>query len=142
LPVPVQLIGESKDTIVVFNHTFSGEAYLVNPGFVIKSVIFDPDLWLVSQYNSITFGVNDLPENKELLLLPNPTSDFLTVQHNLGRIYSIEIISLDGKVEPIEYDDTSDTEQKVDVSYLKSGIYMLRIGYEQGIISRKFIVNR
>jgi hypothetical protein len=142
MPVPVQLIGESKDTLVVFNHTFSGEAYLVNPGFVIKAVIFDPDLWLLSKNNSISLGINDLPKGKKLILVPNPASDFLLIQHNLGKINSMEIMTLDGKSDPIEFNNTGDTEQKINIQHLKAGTYLLRIGYKESAITRKFIITR
>jgi aminopeptidase N len=142
MPVPVQFFGEGKDTVMVFNHTFSGETFSVNPGFAIESMKFDPEYWLVSASNTLTLGVDDLPAGKELLLMPNPASDFLTVQHNLGRIKSLEILNLEGKQESISLKNEIETGFEINTQQLSSGVYLLRLKCKEGIVTRKFIIQR
>ena len=140
MPVPVQFFGAGKDTILVFNHTYSGEEFTVNPGFAIDSMKFDPDLQLISAKNTIAaVGIDDLPAGKELKLMPNPAGDYLYVQHNLGRINSIEILNMDGKQESISIKKDEKTDIEINIRELNSGIHLLRMCYKDGIVIRKFI---
>lgn len=142
LPVPIQFFGKGRDTTIVFNHTFSGEIFFINPGFSIDSMKFDPELWLVSAKNNITLGINDLPAGKEIKLRPNPASDLLYVQHNLGKINSLEILNLEGKQESIRIKKEEENHFEINTQMLSPGMYLLRITYKEGIVTRKFIVKR
>ena len=143
MPVPIKFFGAGKDTLLVFNHTYSGEEFTVNPGFVIDSMEFDPDLWLVSGKNQIIpTGIENLPAGKELKLMPNPSGDYLYIEHNLGKINSLEIFSLDGKKESINLNNDKDGKTdglEINIQKLKSGMYLLRIAYQDGTVTRKFI---
>ena len=139
MPVPIRFFGEGKDTLMVFNNTFSGQKFLANPGFSIDSLQFDPELWIVSDNNTISLS---LPAGKPLTLMPNPASDFLFVQHNLNEINSLEIISLDGKSEPVQVAGDGKYFLKINTQHLASGMYLLRIDSPQGIEIRKFIIKR
>jgi len=142
MPVPVQFFGAGKDTIIVFNHTYSGEIFSANPGFAVDSLKFDPDLWLLSANNVTTLGKDDLPAGKNLTLIPNPATDHLYIQHNLGKINSIEILAMDGKAETIQLKTQDDSHLEIDIQHLDAGMYLLRIGYQDGIVTRKFLVKR
>lgn len=142
MPVPIQFFGSGKDTILVFDHTTSGQVFEVNPGFVVDSVKFDPDLWLVSANNSITLGTHDLPAGKKLLLMPNPANDKLYIEHNLGDLSLLKIISVDGKHQQVVAVNEGSDRVQILTGHLKPGIYLLQIKYPGGIVTRKFIVNR
>jgi hypothetical protein len=142
MPVPVQFFGAGTDTVIVFDHTFSGQVFSANPGFRVDSVKFDPEMWLVSANNEVTLGKEDLPFGKSLLLLPNPASDYLYIQHNLGKINSLEILSMEGKAELTNSDAEGDLLTKINIKNLKPGMYILRIVYPEGKVTRKFVVNR
>jgi len=142
LPVPIQFWGGGKDTIIVFNNTFSGEVFAASTGFAIDSVKFDPDLWLISAHNTVTLGKNELPAGKTLVLQPNPANDFLYVKHNLGKILSLEILSLDGKQVTNPKIVEEGKGLKINIQQLKPGMYLLRINYPEGIVTRKLLINR
>ncbi len=142
MPVPVKFYGGGKDTLLVFNHTYSGQMFLTNLDFAIDSIKFDPDLWLISTLDTITLGKSDLPIGKSLTLLPNPANDFLIVKHNLIEINSLEIIAMDGKRENIQYGMQGKENLKISTNQLKPGIYILRLAYWNGIVARKFVVKR
>ena len=138
--VPIKFFGAGKDTICVFNHTYSGEEFTANPGFTIDSMQFDPDLRLISVKNKITAaGIDELPAGKELKLMPNPAGDYLYVQHNMDKINSLEIFNMEGKQESLNLIKDEKTDIKLNIQKLKSGIYLLRIAYKDGIVTTKFI---
>ncbi len=142
MPVPVQFFGAEKDTIIVFNHKFSGEMFDINPGFTITSIKFDPDLWLISANNKVTLGIDDLPAGKELKLMPNPANDFLMIRHTLGKISSFDILTMDGKTQVSTLKKQGSDYFEIDTRNLKPGIYLLRIWYKEGSVTRKFMVKR
>jgi hypothetical protein len=142
MPVPVQFFGNGKDTTMVFNNTYSGEKFNVNPGFTIDSVKFDPELWIVSANDTITLGISDLPIGKQLTIMPNPASDFLTVKHNLGKIISLEILNMEGKRQSVQLKKEIESLVVINTQHLKPGMYILRIAFDKGVVTRKFIVKR
>jgi len=137
LPVPVEFFGEGRDTVIVFNNTFSGQLFITNPGFKIDSLKFDPDLRLVSSKNKI-----NLLTGTSLVLMPNPASDFLYVQQNLGIINSFEIFSMDGKLVTKETENEAIARLEINTQNLKAGVYLLRINYSDRVETRKFVVKR
>ena len=137
MPVPVQFFGEGRDTVMVFDHTFSGQLFNVNPGFAIDSAKFDPDLRLVSAKNTI-----NMLAGKSLVLKPNPAVDFLVIQQNLGIINSLEIFTMDGKLVSVIPGKAGFTRMEINTKNLKSGMYLLRIKLDDGIVTKKFIVKR
>jgi hypothetical protein len=137
LPVPVEFFGGGRDTVIVFNNTFPGQLFVTNPGFKIDSLKFDPDLWLVSANNKL-----NLLASTSLVLMPNPASDFLYVQQNLGIINSYEIFSMDGKLVANEPENEAIARLEINTRNLKAGMYLLRIIYEDRIETRKFIIKR
>lgn len=142
MPVPVKFFGENRDTTIVFIHTFSGQIFAANPGFAIDSVKFDPDLWLISSNNSVILGKEDISADKTLDLMPNPASDLLYIRNNLGIINSFEILTMEGKLLRIEHVKRKNANLMVKTQNLKAGMYILRISYKDGVVSRRFIVKR
>ena len=72
-------------------------------------------------------------------IYPNPVGDVLYVQHNPGKVNSLEILNLDGKKESIRVKKEEETGIEIDIQKLKSGMYLLRIDCNEGIVARKFL---
>ncbi len=142
MPVPIKFYGAGTDTLMVFNHTFSGQVFAANPGFSVDSTQFDPDQWLISSNNSVVLGKDDLPADKILDLMPNPAGDMLYVRNNLGFINSFEILTMEGKLIRTEQLRRKNENLMVKTQNLKAGMYLLRISYTDGVVSRRFIVKR
>ncbi len=79
LPVPVRLWNATQDTIVVLDHTFSGQTFDVLPGFPVDSVSIDPEIWLLSANNLVTEVPEQVRSTGWVRLFPNPASDQLQV---------------------------------------------------------------
>ncbi|MEZ4757342.1 MAG: M1 family aminopeptidase [Flavobacteriales bacterium] len=79
LPVPVRLWNATQDTIVVLDHTFSGQTFDVIPGFLVDSVAIDPDIRLLSAQNVVT-AVPELARGTGTVrLFPNPANELMQV---------------------------------------------------------------
>lgn len=71
-------------------------------------------------------------ETQKFEVFPNPASEFLTVKGE--SIEKIEVFDMFGKRIPVSFEN-----EKVDVTPLLNGIYLLRIKNGEGIFSEKFL---
>lgn len=77
MPVPVRFSGQGQDTILRFEHSFSGQSFTAQLPFTVSSVAIDPDLWLISANNTVqkVSGTTDLPaELTAFQVIPNPAN--------------------------------------------------------------------
>jgi PKD repeat protein len=80
-------------------------------------------------------GVKSLDDSAEgFKLYPNPASEIINVTPD-GLVYKIEIVDMLGK----HYTVQLRNQNRIDVSELPAGNYMLRITMESGLISKGFI---
>ncbi len=140
LPVPLKFYRNGQDTLVVFDHTFSGQVFEFDPGFRIDSVKVDPDLWLISANNQVALGREELPAGKFLQLQPNPASEILQVLHNLGTFSTITITSLNGIKVPGRLIENTNERLILDINHLANGSYLLNLYSGSNHWVRKFVV--
>ncbi|MFA7627736.1 MAG: T9SS type A sorting domain-containing protein, partial [Candidatus Kapaibacterium sp.] len=84
--------------------------------------------------NGSTTSVSDLESNSGLLIQPNPSSDFITIQFQPtegfepSEGYKVQILDVLG-IEVMSVGTGLDlSQQRIDVSHLPAGVYFIRIG--------------
>jgi aminopeptidase N len=82
MPVPVQFKGEGKDSTIVFDHTASGQVFYINLAFKPDSILFDPDIHILSAHNDVMDEQVYLRSLKSIVIYPNPASDVVNVEVN------------------------------------------------------------
>lgn len=142
LPVPMRFFGEGKDTLMVFDHTFSGQVFEFDPGFTIDSVHIDPDYWLITANNQVALGIDDLTAGQYFRLSPNPAANYLEAIHNLGKIDRISVSGLNGMEQKVTLIENSTGRLILDIRSIVQGIYFLKIGTGRMELARKFIIAR
>lgn len=145
MPVPIRFKNASRDTIVVFNHQYSGQDFTVNLGFAADSVFFDPQLKLLSAKNTVTRETADQQAN-QVKLFPNPSPGklFVTLKNptdkklqlrlfnNLGQLVYRRQLNLSGRDELLD----------IPLQNLARGIYILTIKGEKDIDITHKIMHR
>jgi hypothetical protein len=91
------------------------------------------DFWVV-KLEGDTLGVNDSMIKNGISVSPNPASDKISIQ-TFKLFISANIYSILG-----EHVYTT-SRNEIDVSNYKSGIYLLKIKTEQGVFTKKIIIN-
>jgi hypothetical protein len=138
MPVPIEFKDASHDTILVFDNTFSGQQYTVNPGFHADTLIFDPKLWLVCTHDPIVLGMKEYNEFREISIFPNPVTDILTVGSSNGNIQNVDIYDIRGRlVLPLISNPSANTELKINLSDLPDGIYFLKAIVDGNVLVKK-----
>lgn len=139
MPVPVRFSGQGEDSILVFDHAFSGQQFTINLPFTIESVTVDPDLWLISATNKTLVGTHDLLDPAIALdIYPNPVADQLTLSMPAGwSIQAVSIISASGAV----VQSGQSSIRTLTTTALPSGLYTLQVQTDRGTVVKKFVKN-
>lgn len=138
MAVPVQFFINGKDTILRFDHNFSGESFNVNLVGKIDSIKFDPELWLISKNNSITVSTSDIKENVlDFEIYPNPGDNGFYITSTSDPIEVISIWDATGKqIRNIQSGLKGDF---VNTDSLPCGSYFILIQTKKGIFSQKWL---
>ncbi len=134
MPVPVKFFGSGKDTTIVFDHTSNAQLFRIYPRFEIDSVKFDPEQWLISAANNVTF--HEKPEVSEVY--PNPVVDFLRISMPEGKLNTLTITDFSGRQVNAVY-AIQGAGISIDARNLSSGMYIARIHATSGIRVVKFV---
>ena len=133
MPIPVQFIGEGKDSIVRFENDMNGQLFSVTLPFKVDSVSFDPDLHLISFDNTIVRvpGFDDVT----LSLFPNPSADNINLFFSAAFVpREISIYDLAGRE---IYSSIIEVNRNLGVYPIKAstvaaGIYLIKVKDDYG----------
>ena len=95
----------------------------VSEGFVNSTII------------SSTLGIDDEVLNSEITIFPNPTSEFININSTL-LIERVELFDILGK----KMLSTATTNQ-LKIDHLSSGMYLLKLLSEKGILTKKVLIH-
>jgi aminopeptidase N len=154
-PVPIKLINKrlGKDTTVVLNLTQNNQTFNIRlnnaiVGF-IDSIVFDPELWLLSRNNTVKATVMIATQETDnqwiTQLSPNPATNNLTVKFKgeKSELISLEIVNELGQTVlknsvNANYGDNATT---LNINDLPNGFYVLKLSTASKIGTQKFIKN-
>jgi aminopeptidase N len=93
MPIPVRAYGEGADTIYRLDHLYSGQNFRVEVPFIVDSINFDPDLWLVTGNNDLSF------DSKESFIevYPNPAGSDVKINSS-DPLEEVKIYDASGRV--------------------------------------------
>lgn len=126
MPVPVRFFNSQHDTIVVFNHLYNNQEFEISLPFKPSQVRFDPELWLISGYNTIYVNVETFDSVEQIKAYPNPVAETLYIELMKPSEVLVMITDMQGK---IMYNERIFIPHRaeLDISKLKTGAYILYI---------------
>ena len=95
----------------------------------------------IGNYNDPKTGINDLPI-KELKIFPNPAGDILNLDwyENLSsKMQELSIINSEGKT--VKEIHNFQTNSIINIEDLNSGLYILKLQFDESTVCRKFLKN-
>lgn len=123
---------------MIVNNQFNGESFWLDPGFVADSVVFDPDLWLVTKNNSLTMGVKEDLNTSSISIFPNPTEDFLNIKNDLTTTLQWSVFSCEGRL-LLSGSAQASQLQTIDITALAKGLYFIKLSDSKTSFTRKFV---
>jgi len=95
-------------------------------------LIWDGSQFLYFKKKSVTTGISETAKNSSFEMFPNPATNELNIACN-ETFSKVDIYSISGKLE------LSTSQNKMDVSELSQGIYLVKVYSQNGIATQKFI---
>ncbi|MCW3126023.1 MAG: peptidase rane alanine aminopeptidase [Bacteroidetes bacterium] len=141
MPVPVKFIGQHADTTLILDHTASGQEFRFDIPFAIDSVIIDPELWLISDQNT----VRKLPAPDQedfVIVLHNPVHDDLTVWYDSKNYNHVKLnlYNMSGQVVLSENIPAGNGDYySTAVSPLPAGIYVVKVSTEKTTLTQRVL---
>lgn len=148
MPIPLRFTGTNgKDTTVVLNNTGNFQTFSIPLKGLnyIKSIEFDPDLWILSKGNLVVIKTptQDIDNHNFMKISPNPVADELSIlyKNESNESVNIDIINTFGQVVFNEKRITSIGENTLTLSIpqISSGLYFLRMSSTKGQAVKKFM---
>ncbi|MEM9935327.1 MAG: M1 family aminopeptidase [Bacteroidota bacterium] len=139
MPVPVKAVWAQKDTILVLDHTQKRQTFAVNLDFQVESVRFDTERWLLAKVAEVTVSNEDLLEEEDISLFPNPASD--QVKLTFGEVppsATVSVLNSLGQV-LIKREVFQAPEITLPINRYPAGVYTISIETEGALMSRKFV---
>jgi aminopeptidase N len=125
LPIPIRFSNQSQDTIITFNHTFSGQVFTTQLPFEVNDVVFDPELRIISANNTIT-SISENPKFERIEILPNPVSESFSLSRVDPRVSSVQLHNLSGKM-VYSYPISAIQNNAFMLPSIASGLYFVEI---------------
>lgn len=135
MPVPLLFRGAGVDSTVVLDNTANDQVFSFHLPFPVDTVLFDPEIWLISGQNLVT-QVPAREAAPTLAIHPNPSSTRIFWQApHLGRMVRVSVLDAGGR--RVLKPGTRATS--VDISRLPSGPYVLELVGDKGVRRGRFI---
>lgn len=140
MPVQIQFKNNQKDTTITFDNTYNNQLFSTYLGFTPTQVIFDPHKWLVAYLQGITTSTEEeILDNT--ILFPNPSDGKFTIMGDKNiKIDGVKVFTMNGKLVFEQKKFKSNTSQIEINSGLSSGLYIVKIMSDNGIIEKKISI--
>jgi len=139
LPIPIEFKNQTQDTIIRFDNTSSGQAYSVTIPFTVDSVIFDPELWIISANNTITTSISENELHRQISISPNPAQD--KIQITFSKTYAdmeVKLLDVTGRTIK-EYSANGLKNLEINIDEIPGGFYFVQLNSGEMNFSRKMI---
>lgn len=122
--VPIGVYSSQGDTILrLYNNQNLQDYSVALPYQNIDSVVFDPELWLLTKH-AFNNGISAIKSQSNIVLYPNPAKDYIIVDF-LNEVSSFSIYAITGKC-VFEEQSCNLLNKTLDISWFPAGIYFLK----------------
>jgi aminopeptidase N len=142
LPVQLKFKNTSRDTLIRFPNTFSGETFKAIIPFTVDSVFFDPYYQIISGSNTVN-AITEHDRQPGLQVFPNPANDHIIFRFRElkakegGRIC---IYDHSGRMVEELFPTSGQTEIRLNTANYPSGMYFYLFMQDDFRVSGKFMI--
>lgn len=128
MPLQLKFKNAFRDTSIVLSNTQNNQTYSFKLPYLVDSVLFDPEIWLVSDSNTV---IHESVYDFLFAIYPNPVSDELNLQFQtkLDTKAELQIYNNAGQLMLLQSLDVSagSSFKKFDTSNFAPGTYRIRV---------------
>lgn len=128
MPLPLVFKNAFRDTTIVLNNSQNNQTYSFALPYLVDTVLFDPEIWIVSDSNQV---IHQSVYDFMFAIYPNPVKDELNIQFQtkLDTKAEIQIYNNAGQLMLLQELDVSSGSsfRKFDTSTFAAGTYRIRV---------------
>lgn len=140
VPVPVRLVGTGGDTTIILNNTTNGQEFKFDLPFLVDTLLFDPEIWLISDSNTV---IRKTDYDFLFSIYPNPVRNELTMQFQtkVSTDAEIEIYNNVGQLVLVEsfHVYAGSVLKKFETTNLSPGAYRIRVKADDYMYHASFL---
>lgn len=144
MPVTLLLRGASQGMSYVVDHRFSGQEFSINPGFVVDTVIIDPELSILAKIRKTKKKIASAVSN-EIKVYPNPSPGdlYISLSNPTDKKLYLHLYNSIGQLVYQKEMDTPGADELIQIpaAALAKGTYLLQIRSEKNIKLVKKIIH-
>ena len=134
--VPIRLLGAQGQSLdIVLDNTENNQSFNRSVDFTVLSVLFDPNFDVISQFNQVVLGTEELTLDSQLFLYPNPTLEMVHIQKPPSlEINQIRVYNALGQL--LYQEKYSET---IDLSHFSKGVLFVQMETSEGIFNKTIV---
>jgi aminopeptidase N len=137
-PVPIRVLGTSGEVLdLVLDNSSNNEVFFRAVTFPVSSIVFDPEVDLISRNNSVTLSIGNIELDHQFSIYPNPTTQSITITKPESiTVNKINVYNTLGQLLI-----TTSWTNNLDLSTLSSGLFFVQLETNQGVINKSVLKN-
>jgi hypothetical protein len=126
LPVPIQLVGATKDTIIILDNTFNYQNFALDISFKVDTIIINPNADIITAQSVARSQKQENISQFYFSVIPNPANDVININFNqLQNNFELQLLDMNGKlVVNQKYQEAQFIQ--IPASSINDGIYFIK----------------
>jgi hypothetical protein len=119
----MRAVGAGRDSLFTIDHSTTEDIIVVDLGFKVQDLEFDPNYWLITKNTLIEGSHIDL---SNVNVYPNPSSNSISVFVNGRKLDKIELLDMQGRLLRNVAVELKSDVTSIKLDGLANGIYFVR----------------
>lgn len=126
LPVPIQLVGATKDTIIILDNTFNYQNFALDISFKVDTIIINPNADIITAQSVARSQKQENISQFYFSVIPNPANDVININFNqLQNNFELQLLDMNGKlVVNQKYQEAQFIQ--IPASSINAGVYFIK----------------
>jgi hypothetical protein len=124
LTIQMRAVGAGRDSLFTIDHSTTEDIIVVDLGFKVQDLEFDPNYWLITKNTLIEGSHVDL---SSVSVYPNPSSNSISVFVKDRKLNKIELLDMQGRlIRSVAVEELKNDVTSIKLDGLANGIYFVR----------------
>jgi aminopeptidase N len=126
LPVPIQLVGATKDTIIILDNKFNYQNFALDISFKVDTIIINPNADIITAQSVARSQKQENISQFYFSVIPNPANDVININFNqLQNNFDLQLLDMNGKlVVNQKYQEAQFIQ--IPASSINDGVYFIK----------------
>lgn len=141
LPVPIQLIGENKDTLIILDNNYNYQNFSFNVPFKVDTIIINPNADIITAQSIALSQKQENIAQYYFSIIPNPANNNINLNFNeLQNNFRIQVIDMTGRVVLNQNYDEAQTISLSSANF-SAGVYFVNVVAKEFTTGQFVVVN-